>query len=313
MHVFRNILGIFVFDSNNAVQESHLFGSIEEFRNSDEQYEKLKSSRNAKEPDEKQLNKILEYFRNPEFMHKLREQNTNLSRIDIRNSVNCDALVSQAINSHDEIDKVVNALIKRLRDWYRLYNPEISVKIENNIDFCNAVSHSSKEQLLSQFNVSENKALGADLGEKDVSQIVSLAKSALSLQKEKENLQAYIETMMKSNYPNINEVAGPMIGAKLLEHSGSLKRLAGMPSSTVQILGAETALFRHLKTGARPPRHGLIVNHPYIARVSEKSHGKVARSLADKISIAAKVDYFKGEFIGVQLREQLEKKLAGIK
>ena len=77
-----------------------------------------------------------------------------------------------------------------------------------------------------------------------------------------------------------------------------------------QILGAEKALFRHLKTGAKPPRHGLIVNHPLIAKSPERMHGKIARALADKISIASKVDYFKGELIGDKLRKELEKKFA---
>jgi nucleolar protein 56 len=92
--------------------------------------------------------------------------------------------------------------------------------------------------------------------------------------------------------PNIKAVCGTLLAAKLIEHAGSLKRLSEMPASTIQILGAEKALFRHMKTGAKPPRHGIIINHPLIAKASEKMHGKVARGLSDKISIASKIDYF---------------------
>jgi nucleolar protein 56 len=81
-----------------------------------------------------------------------------------------------------------------------------------------------------------------------------------------------------------------------------------MPASTIQILGAEKALFRHMKTGAKPPRHGIIISHPLIARAPDKMHGKIARALADKLSIASKVDYFKGNFIGDKLKKSLEEK-----
>ena len=110
--------------------------------------------------------------------------------------------------------------------------------------------------------------------------------------------------------PNTKAICGAYLGAKLIEHAGSFKRLSEMPASTIQILGAEKALFRHLKTGAKPPRHGLIVNHLLIANAPDSMHGKIARALADKIAIASKVDYFKGNFIGDKLIKELEQKFA---
>ena len=108
--------------------------------------------------------------------------------------------------------------------------------------------------------------------------------------------------------PNIKAVCDVIVAAKLIEHAGSLKRLSMLPASTVQILGAEKALFRHMKTGSKPPRHGVIVNHLLIAKAPDRMHGKIARTLADKISIAAKVDYFQGKFIGDILRKEIEDK-----
>jgi len=89
-----------------------------------------------------------------------------------------------------------------------------------------------------------------------------------------------------------------------------LKKLAEMPSSTIQLLGAEKALFRHMRTGAKVPKHGILIQHPLMAKTKKEIHGKVARALADKISIAAKVDYFKGKFVADKLKKMLEEKFS---
>jgi nucleolar protein 56 len=113
------------------------------------------------------------------------------------------------------------------------------------------------------------------------------------------------------NYcPNIYSLTGGLIGAKLLEKTKSLRHMAFLPSSTIQLLGAEKALFRHLRNKKiRPPKHGLILSHPLVMDAKRADRGAAARMFAAKISIAARVDYFHGEFIGDQLREELEKQL----
>ena len=113
---------------------------------------------------------------------------------------------------------------------------------------------------------------------------------------------------MKTYCPNLLAVTGISLGAKLMSKAGSLKRLVLMPASTIQVLGAEKALFRHMKTGAKPPRHGIIIKHPLISSAKQKEHGKRARTLADKIAIAVKVDYFKGKFIGDKLNKSIQEK-----
>ena len=151
-------------------------------------------------------------------------------------------------------------------------------------------------------------SMGGDLSKEDIKPFMDLAKKIKEMYEFKQMQTEYLEKVMKEYCPNISAVAGESIGAKLLALAGSLKRLAFFPASTVQLLGAEKSLFRHLRTGARPPRHGVIVQHPLVASASQKDHGKRARALADKISLAAKIDYFKGEFIGEKLRTDLEKR-----
>ena len=161
---------------------------------------------------------------------------------------------------------------------------------------------------MKKISIDEKDSIGADLSQEDINPIKSMAHQIYELYQLRESQLSYISNLMDKYCPNIKAVCDAMVAAKLIEHAGSLKRLSILPASTVQILGAEKALFRHMKTGARPPRHGVIVGHALIAAAADRMHGKIARTLADKISIASKVDYFKGKFIGDKLRKELEEK-----
>ena len=114
---------------------------------------------------------------------------------------------------------------------------------------------------------------------------------------------------MKTYCPNLLELAGVTIGAKLIELGKSLKHLALLPASTIQLLGAEKALFRHIKTGARSPKYGVIHAHSLIQKVNRDRKGKAARTLADKLSLCCRLDFFKGEFKANEYREELEETL----
>jgi rRNA biogenesis protein Nop56/Nop58 len=113
--------------------------------------------------------------------------------------------------------------------------------------------------------------------------------------------------------PIVTELVGPLLAARLISLAGSLEELATMPASTIQVLGAEKALFRALRTGGRPPKHGIIFQYPDIFRAPRWQRGKIARALASKLAIAAKVDAFSGRFIGDRLREELQQRIAEIK
>ena len=115
---------------------------------------------------------------------------------------------------------------------------------------------------------------------------------------------------MKRHCPNLAVVAGASTGAELVVQAGSLQRLAMLPASTIQLLGAERELFRHLKDKKqRPPKAGVLHSHPLVTAASKKQQGRIAKLLADKISIAIRVDYFKGQFVGDKLLDALKKKL----
>ncbi|MFH2028372.1 MAG: NOP5/NOP56 family protein [Nanoarchaeota archaeon] len=308
-YLYSNIIGTFVFNEQFKPIKSIMFKNIEDY-NSKSKYEKeiSKSYKNIIKPNEKQLNKILEHFKDRSYHKDLRRQNIELTRKAVKSSVNEDVLIVQAISNIEDINKAANSLVKRLRDWYGLYNPELTHQIDKHEIFVDLILNKTKSQLLEEIKVDETSSMGADLSEQDLAPIMVLAKQINELYGLRQQQETYLEIIIKKLCPNMVAITGTTIGAKLLARAGSLKKLVEFPSSTIQLLGAEKALFRHLKTKAKSPKYGYLHEHPLISKNRRQLHGKIARSLADKISIAVKVDYFKGEFIGDKLRKGLEKK-----
>lgn len=315
MYIFTNILGVFIFDGQFNVIDKTLFNGLEDYKNKNEFIEKLKNRGflNLKEPDKKGLKSILIYFKNPQFFSDFYNKNLQFTKSAIKNSVNKDTLIMQSVKSIDQIDKAINILAKRAREWYELHNPEFSVATQSHEKFVEGILNKEKSELLSSIRVNIEDSMGADLGQEDIEPIKSLAHQIYDLYQLKGLQEDYISTLMEDICPNTKAVCGFLVAARLIEHAGSLKRLSEMPASTIQILGAEKALFRHMKTGSKPPRHGIIASHPLIAKSPESMHGRTARALADKISIASKIDYFKGKFIGDKLKKEIEEKFMNIK
>ncbi len=223
----------------------------------------------------------------------------------IRESVRQDYLIIQSVRIVDELNKSINSLTKRLRDWYALYNPETEHAFIDNEAFVKIILSKPREELLKQLSVEQT--MGADLNKNDLAQIDNLAKAINQLILLKGEYESYQKQIVAQLCPNSLAIAGSNITARLIELAGGFERLSKMTSSTVQLLGAEFALFRHLKTGAKPPKYGVLHEHPLIAK-HRKNAGRVARALADKLAIATKVDFFNGTFIGTKLRNDLEKK-----
>lgn len=230
-----------------------------------------------------------------------------------------DLLIKNAIDAVDEIDKSINVLIMRLREWYSLHHPSLNRLVEDQelfakiLSACTGKANINKDSLESvgtPDTITEQvvKALtgdiGAELQDSDLAVITSLAKSVNGLYQMRNELETYISSMMETVAPNLAALAGPMIGARLISLAGSLKELARKPSSTIQVFGAEKALFRSLKTGADPPKHGIIYRVPEVNTAPFWQRGKIARSLAGKLSIAARIDAYSDRDTGSSLREQ---------
>ncbi|MFP4656733.1 MAG: NOP5/NOP56 family protein [Candidatus Woesearchaeota archaeon] len=249
----------------------------------------------------KTFTKIIRQFSTKEHFAMLRDIDIDFSAEMLRRHPPTDNMIIQAVNGLDEYDKVINMLSTRLREWFSLYNPELSKKINDHRYYA--------EEVLKLERPADS--IGAKISKKDLNPIKDLANSVLSLHKAKAEQESYLVSLMEETYPNIAAVATPLLAARLISFSGSMKRLVNFPSSTIQTLGAEKAMFRHLKTTSNPPKHGIIVLHPLVNDAKRTDKGKVARALASKITIAAKIDFFGGDaHMGYQLRQELENNLA---
>ncbi|MBI2666760.1 NOP58 family protein [Candidatus Woesearchaeota archaeon] len=232
-------------------------------------------------------------------LQELYYKNLTLTKEDLKKAVNEDQLIVQAIANITELDKVCNLLSKRLREWYGWYAPELSREVEDHQEFARLVAVGEKKK---------TESFGADLKKEDVQEMIFLAEEIMHLFALRKRHEEYLKIVMQEYCPNLLELSGATIAAHLLEMAKGLKHLALLPASTIQILGAEKALFRHIKTGSRSPKYGVLFQHPLVQKARAKERGKVARALADKLSLCARLDFFKGELKAGEYRKELEKK-----
>ncbi|WP_407393280.1 NOP5/NOP56 family protein [Methanobrevibacter sp.] len=216
-----------------------------------------------------------------------------------KESASEDKHLIQAINSIDEIDESISKLIERIREWYALYFPEMDI-IKNNETYIKLISQNkTKEEILKakpDAFPTDIIDIDDDINPKDLEIMNNYANSISEMQQTRKDLEDYVDFKMQDIAPNLRLLVGSSLGAKLISHAGGLKRLAMYPSSTVQIMGAEKALFRHLKSGDRPPKYGLIYQHPQVRGAKWWNRGKIARMLAGMISLAARRDVFTKTF-----------------
>ena len=233
----------------------------------------------------------------------------------------------QAIRTLDDLDKTLNLFAGRLREWYGLHFPELDRLLDKHETYARLVSSLGvREDFTPEKLESEGlppdkakvvaekarKSIGFAANAADLALLRIFSKETLELHKCRSMAEEYLTSLMGEVAPNMTAILGPLLSARLIAIAGSLDRLAKMPSSTLQILGAEKALFRSLKTGSRPPKHGIIFQYQAIHAGPRWQRGKIARTLSNKLSIAARIDAFKGDFMGDKLKEQVERRIQEI-
>ncbi|MCW4023074.1 MAG: C/D box methylation guide ribonucleoprotein complex aNOP56 subunit [Candidatus Bathyarchaeota archaeon] len=269
------------------------------------------------------------FVEKPELLRvHLHKVSIELAKMKVKKTVEKrDMLVAQAVLSVDDLDKSLNLFMSRIREWYGLHFPELDRLLEKHETYSRLVVNLGRKEnftaeSLEQEGLPKNKSkmiaevaaasMGADVIEEDLAQIQYMCNDVLNLYKLRQNLENYVEAVMDEVAPNTKAVAGALLGGRLIALAGGLMNLAKLPASTMQVLGAEKALFRSLKTKSLPPKHGIIFQHPLIHDAKRWQRGKIARALAGKITIAARVDAFKGNFAGDDLNADLNKRVQEI-
>ena len=252
-------------------------------------------------------------------IQKLRDFAIQLSSSKVTEvSSSPDLHIIQCINSLDDTDKIINGMSSRLREWYGLHFPEL----DNIIDSINGYAQivvagkrdgmsddvfvdagfpDSKVQMLS---LVKQKSRGGDITEENLQIVQNLAKNILTLFDLRNDLEKQVDVEMEKVAPNLSAVLGTTVGARILAKAGSLAKMGTMPASTIQVLGAEKALFRALKTGSNPPKHGILFQHAVVHAAPRWQRGKIARAIAAKAAIAARVDVH-GAGLNTTLLEKL--------
>ncbi|KAL6657120.1 hypothetical protein ACP70R_004900 [Stipagrostis hirtigluma subsp. patula] len=253
------------------------------------------------------------------------------SRAKVKFNVNrVDNMVIQAIFLLDTLDKDINSFSMRVREWYSWHFPELVKIVNDNYLYSKIAKFVVNKSDLAEKDIpaladligDEDKAkeiveaakasMGQDLSPVDLMNVQQFAQRVMNLSEYRKKLYEYLVTKMNDIAPNLTSLIGEVVGARLISHAGSLSNLAKCPASTLQILGAEKALFRALKTRGNTPKYGLIFHSSFIGRASARNKGRMARYLANKCSIASRIDCYSElntSIFGQKLREQVEERL----
>ncbi|XP_005874824.1 PREDICTED: nucleolar protein 56, partial [Myotis brandtii] len=254
------------------------------------------------------------------------------SRAKVKFNVNrVDNMIIQSISLLDQLDKDINTFSMRVREWYGYHFPELVKIINDNATYCRVAQFIGNRKELNEEKLEEleeltmdgakakaildasRSSMGMDISAIDLINIESFSSRVVSLSEYRQSLHTYLRSKMSQVAPSLSALIGEAVGARLIAHAGSLTNLAKYPASTVQILGAEKALFRALKTRGNTPKYGLIFHSTFIGRAAAKNKGRISRYLANKCSIASRIDCFSEvptSVFGEKLREQVEERLS---
>lgn len=247
----------------------------------------------------------------------------SLSRYKLKFSPDkVDTMIVQAVCLLDDLDKELNNYIMRCREWYGWHFPELGKIITDNIAFVKTLqligtrenaaktdlSDVLPEEIEEKVKEAAEISMGTEISDDDILNIQHLCSQVIEISSYRTQLYDYLKARMLAMAPNMTVLVGELVGARLISHAGSLINLAKHPASTVQILGAEKALFRALKTKKDTPKYGLIYHAQLVGQSSTKNKGKMSRMLAAKVSLATRVDAL-GEDVNFDMGAEHKAKL----
>lgn len=257
----------------------------------------------------------------------LRERMIKKAKEGIRSAyTNEEYALIQAINAYLETNKSYNLAFERLSEWYGIYFPEVKVSnaktladlaiVLNSRDGISEESINSiikDEQKSASIYKKATSTIGREMNAEEKKAVMGFVKLSNQMYDTLLELESYIKTTSTSLMPNATYLTDEKIAAELLSKAGSLERLAAMPASTIQLLGAEKSLFKHIKFGSKPPKYGVLFKLAEVSNGPRDKRGRIARVYATKICIALKADFYTKNFIAEKLKQDLEKTIEKIK
>ena len=243
------------------------------------------------------------------FMHEVM---MGLGKLRTSEPVPRDRNLVQAIRNLDDQIATINLYNERLHEWYGMHFPELADYAHDERYADLIARYGDRDGIIEELGI-EIESIGSEFDPDDMRAVQDLADTLYRLYDDRTRTEEYIQGIVEATCPNMCAMLGGPLAARMISLAGGLERLASLPSSTVQLLGAEKAMFRHLKSGKKGPKHGVIYQHPDIHRAPYWQRGNIARALAGKVLIAAKIDQYHGEFRGDVLNDEFKKRVEDIK
>jgi len=310
MHtIATNVLGVFVLEDGTVIEykpfpddpedvAAKIDGQCEEEERLAKEYDGLE----RRQHDALELGRQTSLIETAEQLHQRQHDVAQaFTRDQIDDQHNRDQLLVQASRSINELDEMANRLIERLRPWYSIYFPELDDTVSDHRAYAAKIAETFDRE-----DLGGEDSTGMDIDDRDRDIIQDLAERVLENYRTRDRIETYVTDLAEQIAPNLSAVLGKLLAARMIALAGSLEDLAKMPSSTIQVLGAEKALFRHMRGEGSAPKHGILFMHEHVRNLPDSRRGKMARFIANKASIAARLDHFDGDFKGNELRQEID-------
>ncbi len=237
-------------------------------------------------------------------MNDVRDKALEQAREKLKESADRDRLMVKAVNFLDETQNNLEQETQRFRDWYQLHFPELTEEISDDEHLIKILSKNVERNQVNGFQSLAENSTGMPLTEDDIEILEDSLELLENKMERRQRLENYIENVAEEEMPNLSNVLGTLLAARIVSEAGGLEELAKKPASTVQMLGAEKALFRYLHGKGTPPKHGILFQHNFVNSLPENKRGKMARFLANKAVMAARIDNYGDKQKGEELRQE---------
>ncbi|MFB6143950.1 MAG: hypothetical protein ABEJ98_01440 [Candidatus Nanohaloarchaea archaeon] len=244
---------------------------------------------------------------------ELRDKAIEETREELGGDVDRVKMASKAVKILDRYETSFREQMEDFRDWYSLHFPELVEEISDDEHLVKILDRGLERSELDAFESMADDSTGSELREKDLEMLEEVFEDLKQSREITGRLEKYIREVVEDEMPNLGTLLGPLLAARLVSLAGGLEDLAKKPSSTIQVLGAEKALFRYLHGEGTPPKHGILFKHSFVNTLPEDRRGKMARFIANKAAMAARLDFYGDKQRGDELRAECQEKFQELK